>query len=362
MSSTIDKSQPAIHVENLHRLFGQFHAVRGVSFTVPHGQVVGFVGANGAGKTTTMRILATLDYPTGGQAYVGGYNVVHYPAEVRRLLGWMPDSFGTYDHMTVLEYMDFYARALGYRGEERLKRIQEVMEFTDLHDLADRLINKMSKGQGQRLCLGRALLHDPQILILDEPAAGLDPKARVELKHLIRILASEGKTILISSHILSELGEMCDTLLFIDKGRIVHHGSAETLKRGGSADTIVTVESVEPAKLTQWALTAPHVTILEETKSGARLRLDSIDPAVVAGVLRRAVVDGVPVVDWHREERRLEDAFIDILGEIEKGTLSTLVPPGPPPVPQLGTPSPWRGELTLDIPSVDENPQFLKDK
>ena len=225
----IDLSQPAIQVENLTRFFGDIPAVAGVSFSVPHGQVVGFVGANGAGKTTTMRILATLDYPGSGTACIAGYNVVHHPEEVRRLLGWMPDHFGTYEHMTVLEYMDFYARALGYRGAERTKRTLEVMDFTDLTPLAGRLINKMSKGQTQRLCLGRALLHDPQILIMDEPAAGLDPRARVELKNLIRILAEEGKTILISSHILTELGEMCDSLLFIDRGRIVHHGDAASL-------------------------------------------------------------------------------------------------------------------------------------
>lgn len=318
----IDLSQPAIVVENLKRHFGKLQAVDGVSFSIEHGRVVGFVGANGAGKTTTMRIMATLDHPSSGVVKVGGHNVVHYPAKVRRLLGWMPDSFGTYEHMTVLEYLDFYARALGYKGAERLQRIQEVMDFTDLTPLADRMSNKMSKGQTQRLCLGRALLHDPQILILDEPAAGLDPKARVELKQLIRILAQEGKTILISSHILSELGEMCDSLLFIDKGRIVHHGDAESMTRGtAKEETVVAVQIAgEQAKLVEWALTAAHVKIQEETKRGARLVIQSTEDQVIAGVLKRMVVDGLAVTDFHREERRLEDAFIDLLGQIDKGT------------------------------------------
>ena len=222
----------AIVVNNLYRYFGPLKAVDGISFEVPHGSVCGFVGANGAGKTTTMRVLATLDYPTMGQVEICGINVVNFPAKVRSLIGWMPDHFGNYEHMTVLEYLDFYARALGYAGKERQIRVQEVMEFADLIPLADRLSNKLSKGMTQRLCLGRALIHDPQVLIMDEPAAGLDPKARVELKHLIRILADEGKTIFISSHILSELGEMCDSLLFINNGRIVHHGDAESLKHG----------------------------------------------------------------------------------------------------------------------------------
>ncbi len=348
----LDHSQPAIHVENLARIFGSFPAVNGVSFTVPHGHVVGFVGANGAGKTTTMRILATLDYPSSGTARLGGYNVVDYPREVRRLLGWMPDSFSTYEHMTVLEYMDFYARALGFRGAERAERTREVMEFTDLTPLASRLINKMSKGQTQRLCLGRALLHDPQILILDEPAAGLDPRARIELKNLIRILAEEGKTILISSHILTELGEMCDSLLFIDRGRIVHHGDADALKRGGAAETLVTViVDGDPARLAQWALTAPHVTVVDEIKQGARLRIDSVQDEVVAGVLRRLVVDGLPVIDFHREEIKLEDAFIDILAQLDRG--QSLIDPAQPP-PLLPT-----DPNALPIPPVEASSRFV---
>lgn len=319
----MDRSQPAIFVENLRRSFGKLDAVQDVSFSIDHGKVVGFVGANGAGKTTTMRILATLDYPNSGTVKIGGHNVVHYPGRVRRLLGWMPDSFGTYEHMTVLEYLDFYARALGYKGQERLQRILEVMDFTDLTPLAGRMSNKMSKGQTQRLCLGRALLHDPQILIMDEPAAGLDPKARVELKQLIRILAEEGKTILISSHILSELGEMCDSLLFIDKGRIVHHGNAESMTRStaSAGETLVNVQvHGDPARLVEWALTAPMIQVVEQTKRGARLKVESTDEATIAGVLRRMITDGILVTDFHREERKLEDAFIDMLGQIDKGT------------------------------------------
>ena len=341
----------AIAVQNLHRSFGQLKAVNGVSFEIMKGSVVGFVGANGAGKTTTMRILATLDYPTVGSASIMGHSVIQYPAEVRRVLGWVPDSFGTYENMTVLEYLDFYARALGFKGQERVRRIQDVMDFTDLGPLADRLINQMSKGQGQRLCLGRALIHDPQVLIMDEPAAGLDPKARVELKRLIRILAEEGKTILISSHILSELGEMCDTLLFIDKGKIVHYGTAQSLQRTDHTVTLVDVKLVHsPEKLVQWALVSPHVKIMEERKEGARLSIDSADPEVIAGVLRRMISDGLSVIEFHQEQQNLEDAFIDMLGRIESGLVLPLpsappVPsqaPEPPPLP-VNDPARWGG-------------------
>lgn len=309
---------PAIEVRHLSRWFPGVQAVRDVSFTVAKGQVVGFVGANGAGKTTTMRIIATLDHPSSGDALVCGYNVLTHPAEVRQRIGWMPDHYGTYNHMTVLEYLDFFGRALGYAGTERLDRVAEVMEFTDLTRLSDRLIDSLSKGMGQRLCLGRALLHDPEVLILDEPAAGLDPKARIELKHLIRVLAGDGKTVLISSHILSELGEMCDSLLFINQGSIIHHGSAESLRRGKHGASLVEVRLTEGAeRLAEWAALSPQVTYREATKQGGRIEIDSSDDEVVATVLRRMVQDGLSVTDFHLQERKLEDAFIEILGDLE---------------------------------------------
>ncbi len=323
-------STPAIHVDNLYRFFGPLQAVNGVSFEVPHGSVCGFVGANGAGKTTTMRILASLDYPSTGKVEICGINVVHHPAEVRKLIGWMPDHFGHYDHMTVHEYMDFYARALGYKGAERRERIDEVMEFTDLTPIADRFSNKLSKGMTQRLCLGRSLLHDPQVLILDEPAAGLDPKARVELKHLIRVLAKEGKTIFISSHILSELGEMCDSLLFINQGRIVHHGDSESLKN--ATDTIggllYDVQLAgDPQKLSDWAILQPDIEIVEARKQGARIRIEAKTPEDAANVLSRMIHEKIQIIDFHREQRNLEDAFIDILSKLEANQEISATPP-----------------------------------
>jgi len=322
--STPSPAAPAIAVRNLRRHFGPLLAVKDLTFEIPRGQVAGFVGANGAGKTTTMRILATLDTPSAGTAEILGLDVVNHPAEVRRRLGWMPDDFGTYENMTVAEYLDFFARAYGYRSTDRRDRVAEIMAFTELQPLASRLINKLSKGMSQRLCLGRALIHDPDVLILDEPAAGLDPKARIELKHLIRILAEEGKTIFISSHILSELGEMCDTLLFINHGALAHHGTTESLQQGVGILTVVHVAlASEPRRLEEWAATSPGVTLVESTRSGARLELESSEPEDVARVLHRMITAGLPVVEFRREERKLEDAFLEMMGR----------QPPPPPAP-----------------------------
>lgn len=211
---------PSISVTNLHKHFDSLKAVDGISFDIFPGQVVGFIGANGAGKTTTMRIVATLELPNEGEVRICGCDAVHFPKNVRHLFGWMPDVYDTYEQTTILEYLDFYARAYGYQAQERSARVMEVLEFTDLTTHSERYIDTLSKGMKQRLCLARMLIHEPRVLILDEPAAGLDPKARVEFKHLIRLLAQEQKAIFISSHILSELDDMCDTMVFIDNGQL----------------------------------------------------------------------------------------------------------------------------------------------
>ena len=319
-------SKPIVQVRELRRTFANVQAVCNISFDIFPGQVVGFIGANGAGKTTTMRMMATLDVPTAGSIRIGGHDVLNFPNEVRRLIGWMPDAYGTYENMSVLEYLDFYARAFGFCRAERRQRMDEVMDFTNLAEIADRPMNKLSKGMAQRLCLGRTLLHDPEFLILDEPAAGLDPKARIEFKHLVRLLADEGKTLFISSHILSELGEMCDTMLFIDAGRIVHHGSAESLRNHGGARVVVDVRVAgEPESLLQWVPLQPGMELVEATRQGARIRLPCDTPEDVAALLRRMIQEGLPITEFRREERKLEDAFVDILGKVG-GTL----PPEPP--------------------------------
>ena len=307
-------SEPIIQVENLERDFGDVKAVRGVSFEIEKGRVVGFIGANGAGKTTTMRMMVTLDVPTSGRIRIAGHDVRENPAAVRQLVGWMPDAYGTYDNMTVLEYLDFYGRAYGFNDEERLRRVRDVMEFTDLAVIADRPMDKLSKGMGQRLCLGRTLIHDPAVLVLDEPAAGLDPKARIEFKNLIRLLASQGKTIFISSHILSELGEMCDHLVFIDAGRIVHHGSTESLvQRDGLTSLIEIRVAGNPEPLYQWIALNSDLEIADRMKNGARVRMKDTEPEALSKLLRTLISEQIAVCGFFKVERRLEEAFVDML-------------------------------------------------
>src|SRR5215475_2616257 len=221
----ISTASPQIELRHLHRVFEHTHAVNDVSFEVYAGEVFGYIGPNGAGKTTSMRILATLDEPTAGDAFVDGFSVVDDPDRVRRRLGFMPDYFGSYQNVNVLEYLDFFARAYGLAGRDRINAIGEVMEFTQLDTLAHKPIDRLSKGMKQRLCLGRTMIHDPSVLVLDEPAAGLDPRARIELREMIARLADVGKAILISSHILTELAEICHSVGIIEQGQLLAVGS-----------------------------------------------------------------------------------------------------------------------------------------
>ena len=308
---------PFLDVQDLSRWFGGVKAVNGVSFALHAGQVVGLIGANGAGKTTTMRILATLDLPDRGSVRLGGIDIVEYPNEVRRRIGWMPDHFTPYRDTTVSDYLDFFARAYGLRGADLERRVADIVEFTDLLTLANRPMDRLSKGQSQRLCLARTLLNDPELLILDEPAAGLDPKARLEFKNLVRVLRERGKTILISSHILSELGEMCDSLVFMDRGAVMHHGDTETLRRGvvsGASAINITVHG-DVAPLIAWLAVRPGWKVVEERRDGARAEFAGATTETLAAELRRLVADGIAVSDFHRDLRRLEEAFVEMLRE-----------------------------------------------
>ncbi len=223
-------SEPAVQLRRLFRSFGKTKAVNDISFEIERGHVFGYIGPNGAGKTTSMRILATLDLPDYGDALVDGFSVINDPDLVRKRLGFMPDSFGAYHSMNCVEYLDFFARSYGLVGRERIKALRNTLAFTGLDKIGEKPIRGLSKGMRQRLCLGRAMIHDPLVLILDEPANGLDPRARIELRVLIRELASQGKCIMVSSHILTELGEMCDSVGIIERGRLLATGSVADIQ------------------------------------------------------------------------------------------------------------------------------------
>jgi ABC-2 type transport system ATP-binding protein len=310
--------RPAFEFRNLHRFFGKLKAVNNVSFKAYPGQVVGFIGPNGAGKTTAMRILSTLDLPTAGDAFVEGYSVVDDPDKVRKILGFMPDSFGRYSNVNVVEYLDFYARAYGFKGAARRDAVERVMVFTELGKLAEKPIDTLSKGLSQRLGLGRTLIHDPRVLVLDEPAAGLDPRARVELRELIHLLATDlKKTILISSHILTELSEICDSAAIIEAGRILACGTVEeimeTLKdRRGQTTTLLTLRVLRNAELLErLLLEQPFVSLISIASQTVSFQYDG-DDAARARLLKLLVDEGVEIVEFSGKTENLEDAFMAI--------------------------------------------------
>jgi ABC-2 type transport system ATP-binding protein len=320
------RGEPSLELRHLHRFFGRLKAVDDVSFKAWPGQVMGFIGPNGAGKTTSMRILATLDTPTAGDAFVCGYSVVDDPDKVRRYLGFMPDSFGKYANMNVVEYLDFYARAYGLRDAQRRDAIEHVLVFTELRKLADKAISTLSKGMSQRLGLGRCLIHDPQVMILDEPAAGLDPRARVELRELIRLLATEmKKTVLISSHILTELGEICDSAAIIEAGQILAYGTVDEIQRqqqGISTESVntrslhVRIAAGDNAdhatnELEKWLLEQPMIKEVQCSVGDARFEFEGND-AEQQQLLQNLMAAGHPVIEFHGKTQSLEDAFMNI--------------------------------------------------
>jgi len=306
-------SHPMIELRHLHRYFGQTRAVNDVSFEVYRGQVFGYIGPNGAGKTTSMRVLATLDLPTAGDATVDGFSVVDDPDRVRRRLGFMPDYFGTYRNVNVREYLDFFARAYQLRQRARDEAVERVMGFTGLDVLAEKPTDGLSKGMKQRLCLGRALIHDPAVLVLDEPAAGLDPRARIELRRMIRTLADNGKTILISSHILTELAEICDVVGIIECGKLVARGTVEEIRRQArrphNAIEVCMVGSA--AALGDWLSRQPQVSQLLVNGDSARF-IHTGPPEAEAELLRSMIEAGFRVVAFGSQQQTLEDVFMQV--------------------------------------------------
>ena len=308
-----------LKIDHLCKKYGSFSALRDLSLDIPDGALHGFVGPNGAGKTTTMRILATLMKPTSGTAYVDGTDVVREGQKARKLVGYMPDFFGVYDNLKCWEYLDFYARCYRIGAEERKRMTRQLLELVQLQEKEDAYVEALSRGMKQRLCLARSLIHDPKLLILDEPASGMDPRARAEMKGILRTLREMGKTVLISSHILPELAEMCDSLTILDHGQLVFSGSVEALsdRMNGNAPLNIRLaegageEAVESAVRCLKEL--PAVTeILQEEPYMLRVRLEEGSSDSCQEVLRQLVIKGVPVCDFHRAPMNLEKVFMEV--------------------------------------------------
>ena len=311
----------AIHTKGLTKVYRGVTALRDLDLTIAQGDAFGFIGPNGAGKTTTIRILSTLVRPSGGTAEVCGVNVSRHPEDVKPLIGYMPDVLGIYDDMLVGEYLEFFAAAYRIRGETRRKKIAEVLELTDLGIKRDEPVKALSRGMGQRLGLARCLLHDPQVLLLDEPAAGLDPRARIEFKELVQELRRMGKTLLISSHILSEIGEMCNTIGILEQGKLLYAGPITEARRRlgqeqGRVVRIRVVEEGEDGRSTTALMDRfrghPDVTALRSGGPGevfVRMRDGAEDTSFLA---RDVVSAGLRLVHFSETEVSLEEIFLHV--------------------------------------------------
>ena len=301
-----------IEVVNLKKHFGVTHAVDGVSFSFSSGQVVGFVGPNGAGKTTTMRILATLDEPTEGDALIDGVSVVEDPERARHLVGYVPDSLPTHRDMSVHEYLDFFARAYGLKGEAREQVVADIEEFTNLKGIREKVLNALSKGMKQRVTLARALLHDPPVLIMDEPAAGLDPRARIELRELLRVLSSQGKAILISSHILTELAEICHAAVIIEHGKILMAGEMAALLTSSVPRRTVLIRVLEQQEgLHRELMQIPYVENVR--LAGSEIAFEVNGPEeVCCDLLATLVRQNYRILEFKQQRANLEEIFMNV--------------------------------------------------
>ena len=303
-----------IEIQNLTKKYGSFIALDQLNLSLAEGTVFGFVGANGAGKSTTFSILATLLSPTSGDAIINGKSVVKEPKEVRKQIGYMPDFFGVYDQLKVDEYLDFYGASYGIQVAERALLIPQLLELVNLTSKRYEYVDLLSRGMKQRLCLARALIHDPKVLILDEPASGLDPRARVEMRDILRNLKTMGKTILISSHILPELAEMCDEIGVIDNGKLIAHGNVATIQAQLQGEKRIVVKVTERLNEVRAFLEEdPQISTIDIIESKLELEFNyrGTDAEQVA-LLKKAILADLPIYALTEEEKDLEDVFMAI--------------------------------------------------
>jgi len=308
------QDKPILEVIELYHSFKAHKALGGVSFSVKSNSIHGFVGPNGAGKTTCLRVIATLLKPQSGQVWVFNQSVASHFKEIRRRIGFMPDHFSMYRQMTVFEYLDFFAAAYGLNLAERTNTIKAVLALTDMEGRQHDFIKGLSRGMQQRVSLARVLVHDPDLLLLDEPASGLDPRARIELMEILRELRSMGKTIFISSHILSELAELCDAVTIIDRGRIKYSGEMSGLlsKRGDTVSWIVVltqaVEGIVDKLNSDDSIESAQIGANPE-ELRVTVQSEGLD---TNGVLRAVMEAGGMVSGFREDVRHLNEAFMEL--------------------------------------------------
>ncbi len=303
-----------LKVNNLVKTYGKFMAVKGLSFELEKGMIFGFVGPNGAGKTTTMKIMAGLLGATDGNILLDGSDLIRDRKLLKEKIGYMPDFFGVYDNLKVSEYMDFYAGTYYIPYKNRKSLIDNLLEIVDLNDKKDSYVDSLSRGMKQRLCLARSLIHDPEVLLLDEPASGLDPRARVELKEILKNLGVMGKTIIISSHILPELAEMCTEVGIIDKGIMQAQGTVHQIMRMISKKRKIGIKPVDNMQgLISILKEMPNVESIIENKDNVEIDFEG-DDTELSQVLSCIVSAGIPIISFKEKEGNLEEIFMEITG------------------------------------------------
>ena len=299
-----------IRTENLTKKYGDFYAIKGINLSLEAGDLFGFIGPNGAGKTTTMRIIATLLEPSHGEAYVCGHSIYQNPREIRRLVGFMPDFFGVYDDMQVIEYLEFFAAAYRINGPARKKRCDELLEVVDLEFKRHAMANTLSRGQTQRLGLARVLLHDPQVLLLDEPLSGLDPRARIEMRNLLRRLGKTGKTIIVSSHILPELADICNKVGIIDRGEMMLSAEVNDVIKQVRGRTVLHI-GVKKDLAKARDLIAAQPIVVSTTLGDGHLTATLGDKVEdYSGLASLLIQNGLQLTMLREEEINLESAFM----------------------------------------------------
>lgn len=304
-----------IETINLTKKYGTFTALNKLNLSIEKGTVFGFVGHNGAGKSTTFSILATLLAPTSGAAYVNGYDVTTEPKKVRNHIGYMPDFFGVYDQFKTVEYLDFYGASYGISPAERRLLIPQLLELVNLSNKSDVYVDLLSRGMKQRLCLARSLIHDPEVLILDEPASGLDPRARIEMREILKELKNMGKTILISSHILPELAQMCDELGVITNGELVASGSVASIQNQLQANKVINVKlASDLEKAVSFFEDDPRVSTITKNEKYTDMLSFAFtgNDAEQVALLKKALDSGLAILGFSQEESNLEDVFLEI--------------------------------------------------